>query len=53
MLSCILPQMLPRYWAECPGERDRVPEQTADRILVFQRGVDVVRRSNRPLETCP
>ena len=36
------PQLLPRYWAESPGERESVPEEMADRILVFQRGTEVV-----------
>ncbi|EFN53569.1 hypothetical protein CHLNCDRAFT_136731 [Chlorella variabilis] len=33
--------LLPRYWAESPGERESVPEEMADRILVFQRGTEV------------
>lgn len=34
--------MLRRYWAAYPQERRNVPRETADRILVFQRGAEVV-----------
>ena len=37
----LLLQMLRRYWAAFPAERRHVPEQTAERILVFQRGAEV------------
>ena len=34
--------MLRRYWAAYPAERAQAPEETAERILVFQRGAEVV-----------
>lgn len=34
--------MLRRYWAAYPEERGNVPRETADRILIFQRGAEVV-----------
>ena len=35
-------QMLQRYWAAYPAGRAAAPAETADRILVFQRGAEVV-----------
>lgn len=37
--------MLKRYWAAYPEEREEAPEETADRIMVFQRGAEVVSES--------
>ncbi|KAI3424110.1 hypothetical protein D9Q98_009471 [Chlorella vulgaris] len=34
-------KMLPRYWQNFPAERSSVPEETVDRIMVFQRGAEV------------
>lgn len=34
-------QMLRRYWAAYPEGRDAAPVQTAERIMVFQRGAEV------------
>lgn len=33
--------MLRQYWSAFPAGRDSAPDETADRILVFQRGVEV------------
>lgn len=41
-LCCTLLQMLRRYWAAYPEERADAPEETAERIMVFQRGAEVV-----------
>lgn len=43
LLPCRLPwtQMLRRYWAAFPAERGAAPAQTAERILIFQRGAEV------------
>lgn len=35
-------QMLRRYWAAYPEGRKAAPKETAERILVFQRGAEVV-----------
>jgi hypothetical protein len=42
LLHCLRLQMLRRYWAAFPAERSQAPEATAERILVFQRGAEVV-----------
>ena len=42
LLHCLYLQMLRRYWAAFPAERSQAPEATAERILVFQRGAEVV-----------
>ncbi|KAL4427112.1 hypothetical protein ABPG77_001116 [Micractinium sp. CCAP 211/92] len=34
-------QMLRRYWAAYPEGREAAPKETAERILVFQRGAEV------------
>lgn len=34
-------KMLRRYWAAYPEERADAPEETAERIMVFQRGAEV------------
>lgn len=39
--------MLKRYWAAYPEEREEAPEETADRIMVFQRGAEVVSEAGR------
>jgi hypothetical protein len=49
-MCCSYLQMLRRYWAAFPAERSQAPEATAERILVFQRGAEVV--SVAPL-LCP
>lgn len=41
-LCCTLLQMLRRYWGAYPEERADAPEETAERIMVFQRGAEVV-----------
>lgn len=46
MLSHAAPlQMLRRYWAAYPEGREAAPAETAERIMVFQRGAEVVRHA--------
>lgn len=46
--------MLKRYWAAYPDEREEAPEETADRIMVFQRGAEAVSKAGRGMSpSCP
>ena len=39
--------LLARYWAAYPSSRAAVPDEIADRIMIFHRGVDVANMQGR------